>query len=90
MPSDQRWWVTYPDGVTEDDRLSLDRPGFRPYENGYGVSAVWQGDEGPSQVTTHQVIRLSAENPDDARRKIVEVLGREPQKLQISEGRPAA
>ncbi len=82
------FYAAYPGNMTEDDRFRLDRPGFQLRENGYCVSAPWRGDEPPpSEFTTYQVIRVSADSAADARRQIVEALGREPDELQVHEGK---
>ncbi len=69
---DRTFYATYPGEMTDDDRARLDRPGFKLSENGYGVSAA-----------PYQLVQVIAESPDDARRQVVEALGREPEKLQI-------
>lgn len=81
------FWASYPAEMTDDDRVRLDRPGFKLYVNGYGVSSVFQGDEGAAAFTTYQVVRLTADGPEDARHRIVDALGREPEGLNIVEGK---
>ena len=81
---DRTFFASYPGEMTDDDRASLDRPGFKLFENGYEVpEGVWGSGEGPSDSTTFQVVRLSADDQEDARRQIVEALGREPDHLEI-------
>jgi hypothetical protein len=69
------FYAAYPGEMTDDDRARLDRPGLELFENGYGVAAAPQ-----------QLIRVAADSPEDARRRVVEALGREPEKLRIAGG----
>ena len=82
----KQFWLRYPGEMTAEDRVSLNRPGFKLYVNGYGVSDAWYGNEGPSKITTYQVIRVEADGPEHARRQVVEALGREPDDLRVDEG----
>jgi hypothetical protein len=83
------YWVRYLGEMNDDDRVMLDRPGFRLaegpgftlHENGDGVTAAFRGDEMP-EPTTFQIVRVTAGNPEDARRKVIEALGREPSDLR--------
>ncbi len=70
--ADRTFYATYPGEMTDDDRARLDRPGLKLSENGYGVSAA-----------PYQLVQLAAASPEDARRRVVEALGREPDKLRI-------
>lgn len=68
--SDQAFYVSFPGEISEEDRALLDRPGLQL--SAYGVSAA-----------PYQLVKVAAESPEDARRQVVEALGREPEKLQI-------
>jgi hypothetical protein len=72
--------------MTAEDRAALGRPGFMLYENGMGVSAAWLGGDGPSDMANLQVVRVAAEDEDDARRRVIEALGRTPEALRVHTG----
>ncbi len=90
MASDQQqFFARYPGELTDEDRSALSRPGFRLYENGLEISDGYfvSANEPPPESTVYQVVRLSAASPEDARRQIVDALGREPDDLQIDEAK---
>ena len=77
------YWVGYRGEMNDDDRVMLDRPGFKLDENGYGVTAAFQGDETPdTEPAMFQVVRVTASGPADARQRVIEALGREPDDLR--------
>ena len=74
--------VTLAEDLTEDDRVALDRPGFKLYPPGSQVSDAWfQGRERPPLHGRHWV-RVRAKNSEDAKRQVTEVLGRTPEGLE--------
>jgi hypothetical protein len=80
----QPWFfVSYEGEMTDDDRATLQRPGWTLYENGIGSTAAFRGDEMPP-VTWRQVVRIPAADADEARRTFVAALGREPAGLRVS------
>ncbi len=83
------YFVSYPGELTADDRVKLDRPGFKVYENGYGVSnAYWPGSaSAPTEFTTYQVVRVTAGSEEDARAQVVVALGRAPEGMRVAPGR---
>ena len=81
------FFVVYPGELTADDRAALDRPGFKVYENGIGMSEpFWQGEGAQSGFTTYQVVRLPAPNAVDARQHVIDALGRKPDGLRAQRG----
>jgi hypothetical protein len=77
------FFAAYPGELTPDDRIALDRPGFKVYEDGIEASAVFSGGEAPSDWTTYQVVRLRAGSVESAREQVVSALGRVPDDLRI-------
>jgi hypothetical protein len=73
--NDAIFYATYPGEMNDDDRVALDRPGMQLFENGYGVDAA-----------PYQLLKIAAGSADDARRLVVEALGREPDKLNVVPG----
>ncbi len=72
--------------LTEDDRIALDRPGFKLYENGVGISKPFWLLEGCSDdVDTFHAVRVPARSAIGARDKVVHALGRSPQDLKVWE-----
>jgi hypothetical protein len=83
------FFAVYLGELTAEDRIALDRPGFKVYENGVGIkdSFVWQAEGASSEFTmAHQVVRVTAASAADARQQIVEALGREPDGLRVHPG----
>jgi hypothetical protein len=83
MADEDVYFARYLGALTPDDRAALERAGFKVYENGYGVSASFMGEARPD-MTMFQVVRLTAEGPDDARQRVVDALGREPEDLRVT------
>lgn len=75
--SGETFYATYPGEMNDDDRIALDRPGMELFENGYGVAAA-----------PYQLVKVTAGSANDARRMVVEALGREPAKLNVVPGGP--
>lgn len=73
--SGETFYATYPGEMNHDDRVALDRPGMELFENGYGVAAA-----------PYQLVKVKAGSADDARRMVIEALGREPAKLNVLPG----
>jgi hypothetical protein len=71
--------------LSDRDRKTLSRPGWKLYENGIGATAAYRGEEMPP-VKWHQAVRLSAADAEHARRLIVEAFGRTPERLRAAEG----
>ncbi len=69
---DQTFYASFPGEISDEDRARLERPGLELSANGYGVSAA-----------PYQLVKVTAGSVEDARRQVVEALGREPEKLQI-------
>jgi|1186.fasta_scaffold821010_1 hypothetical protein len=85
MPS---FFVSFPDELTSEDRAALSRPGFELLPTGAASrEAEWDGDAAPDDWDTRQWLRLVATDGDDARRQVVEALGREPDGLDVIPGR---
>jgi hypothetical protein len=73
--SDETFYATYPGEMNDDDRVALDSPGLELFENGYGVAAA-----------PYQLVKVTAASAGDARRMVVDALGREPEKLNVVAG----
>ena len=81
------FFLVYQGDLTAEDRAALDRPGFKVYENGIGMSEpFWQAEGAPSGFTTYQVVRLTASSAVDARQQVIDALGREPEGLRAQRG----
>ena len=76
------FFLRLPGELTADDRIALDRPGFKLYEHGDGVTEAVAG-EPPRDLAVFHVIRVAAGDRDKARQEIVSALGREPEGLEI-------
>jgi hypothetical protein len=73
--SDETFYATYPGEMNDDDRVALGSPGLELFENGYGVAAA-----------PYQLVKVTAASAGDARRMVVDALGREPEKLNVVAG----
>jgi hypothetical protein len=73
------YFVTYEGQMTAEDRAALDRPGFELHEHGFDVFRPGQGRL--SNPRRYQAVCVTAESPEDARRRLIEALGREPDHL---------
>jgi hypothetical protein len=73
--TDETFYATYPGEMNDEDRAALERPGLQLFENGYGVAAA-----------PYQLVKVAAGSADDARRMVVDALGREPDKLNVVPG----
>ncbi len=69
--------------MSDDDRVTLDRPDFKLYESGSDAGAPSSGARAPEDPTGYHVVRVSARDADEARQEIVRVLGREPDGLEV-------
>ena len=74
------------------DRVALNRRGRKLYEDAFSVFAPTLGEDtaAPERTgvlswpeTTYHVVRLTAQSPHDARARIIDALGREPDNLTI-------
>ena len=80
-------FAQYAEPLRSEDRAALEGAGFKVYENGVGVGALWPGDQpGPTEFKNYQVIRLEASDPDDAEQQIIGALGRRPAELKAFPG----
>ncbi len=85
MPS---FFVSYPGELTSEDDAALSRPGFEVIPTGTASrEAEWDADAAPADWETRQWVRLIATDPDDARRQVIDALGREPDGLDVIAGR---
>jgi hypothetical protein len=77
------YFVAYAGQLTARDRVALTRPEFRLYEDGRGVtSSFWADNRGPIAFETHQVVRVAADDEEDAR-QVVGALGRTPPAMTV-------
>ena len=76
--------------LTADDWAALNRPGMKVFEHAFSVlvpdpgedKAAVAGADVPSwRETPYQVVRITAESPDDARQQVIDALGRKPEGL---------
>jgi len=76
-------YVVYTEPLTDDDRAALDRPGFKLYPDGISVSDAWfvGTEKPPTEFHVRQVVRLEADNAEEATSRVVEALGRKPDGL---------
>ena len=78
--------------LTADDWAALDRPGVKVFEHAFSVlvpdrgedkAAVADGDVSSWREIPYQVVRVTAESPDDARQQVIDALGRQPEALRV-------
>lgn len=83
MASSWTYYAVYPEPLTDDDRSALDRPGVKLYPDGMSVSEAWfvGADKPPTEFHVRQVVRLEADNAEEAMARVVEALGRRPEGL---------
>ena len=83
MAGSWTYYVVYFEPLTEDDRVALDRPGFKLFPDGRSVSDAWF--EGAAALApesdVRQVVRLEADTAEEAEARIVVALGRMPRGL---------
>ena len=82
--ADHRFFAAFPGNLAPGDQARLDAARLTAYENVVGVThPVWRADDAVADAKCYQVIRVIASNADEARERIVEVLGRQPDGLAI-------
>ena len=84
----RRFRVLY-GGPDRGDRAALDRPGFKLYPSGRGPggSGGWlEGGEPPVEFRAQQGVRLEARDSEEARRLVIDALGRAPEGLKVVPG----
>ena len=85
MPS---FFASYPGELTSEDQAALSRAGFEVIPNGaIAREAEWESDDAPDDWESRQWVRLIATDTEAARRQVIDALGREPDGLDIIEGR---
>lgn len=83
MP-DPIFHVAYPGELTSADEEAFDRAGFTVFQNAVGVSnPFWKKPGAEGDTGLYQVVRVEADNPEEARRRFVAALGREPAGLEV-------
>jgi hypothetical protein len=79
MTDSSTFLVSFAEELTDEDRVALDRPGFRLYPPGSKVSDVWfRGQERSPQLHGRLWVRVQAQDSNEATRLVTEVLGRRP------------
>jgi hypothetical protein len=81
MTEQREYWVSYVGELTAEDRDALTRPGWKLYENAVGATGAFMEQE-LAPVEWRQIVRLDAASSDEARRLIIDALGREPDDLR--------
>ncbi len=87
MAPTKMYYLSFEGDLTPDEQRALQAPGFELHVNSAGSEeAIWpEAGERPSGVfEMRHVVRLKAEDEDDARARFVDALGREPDGLQIA------
>lgn len=79
------FFVSFEGQLSDEDRNAVSRPGWKLYENAIGSTAAFGEDEMPP-IKWRQVVRVPAETGDEAKRLVIEALGREPERLRVDEG----
>jgi hypothetical protein len=69
-------------GQMPADRAALSQPGFVPDPNGFEVLS--RNRRGEWSPTPYQMVRVTAAGAEDARHRVIEALGREPDDLRAS------
>ena len=83
------FFVSYEGELSDEDQTALSRPGWKLYENGIGSTAAYRvGGEEMPPIKWRQVIRVPAASGDEAKRVVMEALGREPHGLRVDDGQP--
>lgn len=82
--ADQIFHVAYPGELTSADEEAFDRDGFTVFQNAVGVAdPFWEKPGAQGDAGVYQVVRVEADDAEEARRKVVAALGREPDGLEI-------
>lgn len=86
MTVPHEFFASFRGDLSDDDRLALDRPGFKLYENGAGFSKPFWVMEGCSDdVEEFHVVRVPARSAIEARDVVVHALGHSPRDLKVWE-----
>jgi hypothetical protein len=72
--------VWYAGEMTANDRAALTRRGFECDCNGFSVTPGTLIEQQPS-ATVYQAVRVIARSVEDARHRVIDALGREPDGL---------
>ena len=84
MTRPEVFFAYFPGELSDDDRVALDRPGFKLYENGVGFSnPVWLLEGCSGDAERFHVVRVPAKSAIEARDKVVHALGRAPRDLKV-------
>jgi hypothetical protein len=87
MTPTNTYYIAFEGDLTPDEQQALQVPGFELHVNAAGSEeAVWlDAGERPSGVfEMRHVVRVKAEDEDDARARFVDALGREPDGLTVA------
>ena len=87
MTAREYFFVGFQGNLSDDDRLALDRPGFKLYEDGVGLSEPFFVMEGCSadDIASFHVVRVPARSMIEARDRVVQALGHSPLNLKVWE-----
>ncbi len=87
MTGREYFFVGFQGDLSDDDRFALDRPGFKLYQDGVGISQPFFVMEGCSadDVESFHVVRVPARNMIEARDRVVHALGHSPRDLKVWE-----
>ena len=82
--ANHRFFAAFPGDLAPGDQARLDAARLAAYENVVGVThPVWRADDAVADARVYQVIRVIASNAEEARERVVEALGRQPEGLAI-------
>ena len=82
--ADHLFFAAFPGDLAADDQARLHAAHLTAYENRVGVThPVWRAEDAVADARYYQVIRVVASNAEEARKRVVEVLGRQPEGLEI-------
>jgi hypothetical protein len=84
------YYVYFSAELTTDDRDALRRRRMKVRENAFSVLAPDRGERTAARAsvlswheTSYHVVRLRADSPDDARQRVVDALGGEPDNFSV-------
>jgi hypothetical protein len=81
MTEQNEYWVSYVGELTAEDRDALIQPGWKLYENAVGATGAFMYQV-LAPVEWRQIVQLNATSSHEARRLIIDALGREPDDLR--------